>query len=93
MDKVTVIEADDLSTDKMLSLYPESARLSLSLKDGRTLQGFCGEAYGMPGRPLSDDDLQKKFSGCVEFAGKSNFKPPVSDKSLLTLAAELFHSY
>ncbi len=93
MDKVTVIEADDLSTAKMLSLYPESTRLSVKFLDGSVLQGFCSEAYGMPGRPLSDDDLYKKFSGCVEFAGKSIFKPPVSDKYLLTLAAELFHSY
>ena len=59
----------ELSTDAMRAQYPESARVTLVLNDGRRLSGFCGEAYGMPGRPLSDEDLVGKFSECLRFAG------------------------
>ena len=65
MEKVRMIAVEDLSTDEMRSRYPESARLKVTLKDGRTLSGFCPEAYGMPQRPLSDEDLVAKFASCV----------------------------
>jgi 2-methylcitrate dehydratase PrpD len=59
----------ELSTDTMREQSPESARVTLVLNDGRRFSGFCGEAYGMPGRPLSDEDLVGKFSDCLCFAG------------------------
>ncbi len=59
----------EFSTDDMRKKYPESARVTLILKDGRKFDGFCGEAYGMPGNPLSEADLITKFSDCLKFAG------------------------
>lgn len=59
----------ELSTDAMRETYPESAKVTLKLKNGGEEVGFCGEAYGMPGRPLSDDDLYLKFIECLSFAG------------------------
>ncbi len=79
MNRVTVRVAPDLSTAEMRSLYPESARIAILLKDGRRLDGFCGEAYGMPQRPMSDKDLLSKFADCLTFAGN-----PVPDVSLET---------
>ena len=69
MARVSSAVAADLSTDEMRARYPESARLTVTLGAGRVVQGFRGEAYGMPGRPLTDEDLHGKFAGCVEFAG------------------------
>lgn len=65
MEKVRMVAVDDLSTDEMRNRYPESARLIVNLSDGRSISRFCPEAYGMPQRPLSDDDLARKFSACV----------------------------
>lgn len=89
MQKIKVIEVADLSTDKMRTLYPESARLSVYFKNGKTLKGFCGEAYGMPTRPLSEDDLYLKFSSCIKFLGNKHSIYFDSEKSLLCLAKEL----
>lgn len=69
MEKVTTVVAEDLSTDEMRARYPESARLGLALVDGRVVEGFCGDAYGMPKRPLTDKDLTRKFTDCFDFAG------------------------
>ncbi len=90
MKKVTTIEAEDLSTEKMRRRYPESTRLSVYFTDGSVIRGFCGEAYGMPQRPLSNEDLQKKFSSCLEFADQIPLDKPVLDKPLLDLVAEFF---
>ncbi|MGB1255987.1 MAG: MmgE/PrpD family protein [Thiolinea sp.] len=69
MAKVDVIRATDLSTDKMRHQFPESARLTLTLSDGRSASGFCGVARGMPDNPLSDKELISKFTAAVSFAG------------------------
>ncbi len=71
MSRVSTKVGSDLSTDEMRKKYPESARVTLILKDGRKFEGLCGEAYGMPGRPLSDADLSHKFCGCLVYAGLS----------------------
>ena len=71
MSRVSTKVGSDLSTDEMRKKYPESARVTLILKDGRKFEGLCGEAYGMPGRPLSDADLTRKFCGCLDYAGLS----------------------
>ena len=62
----------ELSTDEMRKKYPESARVTLILKDGQKFEGFCGEAYGMPGNPFSEADLTDKFSDCLRFAGHNS---------------------
>jgi 2-methylcitrate dehydratase PrpD len=69
MARVSTAVAPDLSTDEMRARYPESARLTVTLGAGRVVEGFCGEAYGMPRRPLTDEDLHRKFTGCIDFAG------------------------
>ena len=71
MARVSVKRAPDLSTEAMREKYPESIRLTLSLKDGRTAAGFCGTARGMPERPLSDEELLEKFRASVAYAGIS----------------------
>ncbi len=69
MARVSVKRAPDLSTDAMRKKYPESIRLTLTLKDGRSAAGFCGAARGMPERPLSDEELLEKFHAAGAYAG------------------------
>ncbi|MEM7213513.1 MAG: hypothetical protein AAF479_16795, partial [Pseudomonadota bacterium] len=61
-----------LSTEEMRIEFPESARVTICLRDGRQLSGFCGAAYGMPQCPLSDDALKAKFCNCLVFAGHTH---------------------
>jgi len=89
MEKVESAVAADLSTDDMRARYPESARLALTLADGRRLEGFCPEARGMPGRPLTDSQLAEKFERCLEFAGLSVTKADPWQSPLLDLAADV----
>ncbi|MFK5977387.1 MAG: MmgE/PrpD family protein [Rhizobiaceae bacterium] len=91
MEKVTVSTAMDLSTNEMRMKYPESARLKVSFSNGRTLSGFCGEAYGMPGRPLSDEDLLSKFNTCLDVCGQSMGVVDPESVDLLELASKLLH--
>ncbi len=76
MQKVHVQRAADLSTQEMRANYPESARLTVTLKDGRTARGFCGIPLGMPEKPLSDRDLICKFETATSFAGHYGFNRP-----------------
>jgi 2-methylcitrate dehydratase PrpD len=69
MAKVEYESAPELSGDEARSRYPESARVAITLASGETIEAFCGEAYGMPGRPLTRDDLWKKFVTCMGYAG------------------------
>jgi 2-methylcitrate dehydratase PrpD len=71
MGKVRSEPAADLSTDDMREKYPESARLTVLLTDGRSATGFCGAALGMPDNPQTDADLIKKFETAVAYAGHS----------------------
>lgn len=71
MARVTTKRAPDLSTDAMRAKHPECVRLTLTLSDGRSATGFCGMAYGMPERPLSDKDLLEKFHAAGAYAGVS----------------------
>ena len=71
MARVSVKRAADLSTEAMRRKYPESIRLTLTLKDGRSAAGFCGAARGMPERPLSDEELLEKFRAAGAYAGVS----------------------
>jgi len=69
MARVQKIHDPALSTAEMLQSSPESARVELHLTDGRRCEGFCPVAYGMPQRPLSDDDVLVKFAECRRLAG------------------------
>ena len=79
MARVTTKRAPDLSTDAMRAKYPECIRLTLTLNDGRFATGFCGVAYGMPERPLSDADLLEKFHAAGAYAGVSLPRVDIAD--------------
>lgn len=79
MARVSVERAPDLSTDEMRAKYPESIRLTLTLRDGRTASGFCGAARGMPERPLSDEELLEKFRAAGAYAGLSLPRVEIAD--------------
>jgi 2-methylcitrate dehydratase PrpD len=54
-------EIEKLGFDKMRS------RISIHLKDGRTVEGWADERYrGGPENPLSDGDLEAKVRSCCE---------------------------
>ena len=48
------------------SIREEQARVSIELKDGRKLEKFIKHAIGSVERPMSDADLEAKFSGLAE---------------------------
>lgn len=85
--KVQVDIAPDLSTDEMRKNYPESARLTLTLKDGRRATGFCGSARGMPDNPQTDLELITKFETALAFAGRDGkIEARLGDNPATTLA-------
>jgi len=43
-----------------------SARISMRLKDGRTLAGHYAQAKGWPARPVTWEDLHRKFRDCAD---------------------------
>ncbi len=91
MKRINTFVVDDLSGDDMRARYPESVRLTLSLADGRVSSGFCGEAYGMPRRPLSDRDLVDKYFNCLSFARTDFSNNSVLDRNLLNLASTILY--
>jgi len=90
MRKVQISVAEDLSTDDMRKRFPESARAEIILNDGSKRSGFCGEAYGMPTRPLSDVDFLGKFRDCINFAGCPEVTEDILGQDVLRLAASLY---
>lgn len=67
--KISIATSARLSSDEMRAKYPESASVRIEMTDGRIAEDFCGEAYGMPNRPLSDASLIEKFRDCLTVAG------------------------
>ena len=90
MERVTTHLAEDLSSPQMREKYPESARITLSFSNNETVTGFCGDAYGMPNRPLSDGDMVAKFNDCAAFAGRELRVTDLRDCNLVDLAQQLF---
>lgn len=90
MQKVKISVAEDLSTDDMRKRFPESARAEIVLNDGSKRSGFCGEAYGMPARPLSDVDFIGKFRDCIKFAGCPEVMEDILGQDVLRLAVKLY---
>ncbi len=89
MQKVSSTVAEDLSSEAMRQRYPESARVTLTLRSGERLDGFCGEAYGMPRRAMTDGDLTKKFADCLAFAGSDDPGVSLETSDLLDVARKI----
>ncbi len=89
MHKVEQRVAQDLSSDAMRQRYPESARIRLTFKNGERLDAFCGEAYGMPQRAMTEPDLEQKFADCLAFAGSDEPGVSLRTSNLLELATQI----
>ncbi len=85
MARIDADVAEDLSTGHMRRQYPECARIVIEFCDGTRSEGFCGAAYGMPSRPMSDQDLLAKFERCLAFSGVSRCSNVAPEDLLLGL--------
>ena len=65
MSKVEMRRVDSLQDADA----PECARVTLLTDDGRKLTEYLGEPKGMPGNPMSDDQLHDKFMRCTAAGG------------------------
>ncbi len=66
MAKVEMTLSRELASDPTtLQHYPEAAIVTVTLRDGRKLRRFHGAATGLPSRPMSNDDLTRKFLACT----------------------------
>lgn len=90
MDKIVMRVADDLSSSPLSETAPESTRLTITFGDGQKISGFCGEAFGMPNRPLTDNDLINKFNSCIEFAGNVCPLEEMSKLEIIKLSHQAF---
>jgi hypothetical protein len=61
----------------------------MTLTDGSVFSTFCGEAFGMPARPLTDQDLARKFMDCLIFANIQTDLPDPLNGDLLALAEHI----
>lgn len=66
MAKVTMQRDDALAANPAA---PEGARVVIETKDGRSVSGVLEEPTGMPGNPLSDEQINAKFLACGDHAG------------------------
>ena len=89
MSKARIVEAADLSDAKSIAHHPESARVTLTLTNGAQRSGFCGEAYGMPGNPLTDQDISQKFDDCLRFANLASTVTNITKTCILPVAHDL----
>lgn len=65
MEKVDMRRVDSLQSDDA----PEGARVTITTNDGRQLQSYLGQPTGMPGNPMTGDQLQAKFLRCAAAGG------------------------
>ncbi len=92
MELVSIEVSAELSSEEMRARYPESARATLRLKDGSRHEVFCGEAEGMPERPLSEAKLQAKFDSCLSCGGIQVQTGMDGQEDLKTLAQRIFRA-
>jgi 2-methylcitrate dehydratase PrpD len=82
MAKVKIRRVDSLHNDAT----PECARLTLHLDDGAEIQGYLAEPTGMPGNPMSNAALQRKFLTCLDYAAVPGEQAAALLENLLDLA-------
>jgi 2-methylcitrate dehydratase PrpD len=63
---VVIALRDNVNAVADPSIKEEQARVTIVLKDGRKLEKFIKHAIGSVERPMSDADLEAKFSGLAE---------------------------
>jgi 2-methylcitrate dehydratase PrpD len=62
-DRTIVSLRDRVSTSVDSSLHEDQVRISLTAKDGRRFEKFVEHAVGSLDHPMSDADLESKFTG------------------------------
>jgi 2-methylcitrate dehydratase PrpD len=75
-DRVTAIIDPAIKEDQV--------RIAVALKDGRKLDKFVEHAAGSKDRPMSDADLEAKFTGQAE-----GVLPPAQTKTLIDLCWQI----
>lgn len=65
MEKVEMRRVDALHDETA----PEGARVTIRTRDGREVSDYLGQPSGMPGNPLSEADLHRKFRRCAAIGG------------------------
>ena len=83
MARVEIRRVDSLHDDAT----PECARLALHLDDGSEIHGYLAEPTGMPGNPMTDAALHRKYFACLEFAGMTKTQAAALLQGLLELEA------
>ena len=63
---VTVALRDRVSTVIDPAIKDDQVRIAITLKDGRHLDKFIEHAVGSRERPMSDQDLERKFTGLAD---------------------------
>jgi 2-methylcitrate dehydratase PrpD len=67
MAKVEMVLSPDLAENpEVPTCCPEGAFVTLFTSDGRSFRRFNGAATGMPQKPMSDGDLERKFRDCAK---------------------------
>jgi len=65
-DPIIVALRDRVTATVDPSIKEEQVRVTITLKDGRRMEKFVEHAVGSVERPMSDADLEAKFSGLAE---------------------------
>ena len=65
-DPVIVLVRDRVSTTIDPAIKEDQVRVAITLKDGRRLEKYIDQAVGSVKNPMSDKDLESKFSGLAE---------------------------
>ncbi|MCJ8309939.1 MAG: MmgE/PrpD family protein [Rhizobiaceae bacterium] len=89
MAKTSMLASAELSEEPLASECPESTKITIRYVSGETETHFCGEAFGMPRRPLSDADLVEKFNDCLRFGGLVERPIDLQGVDLSLLATEV----
>ena len=92
MAKTSMQASAELSAEPFASKYPESTKITIQYLNGDAEAHFCGEAFGMPKRPLSNADLVDKFNDCLRFGGVLERKFDLKNVDLSLLATEVLSS-
>lgn len=60
-----------VADERFTTAFPKqtSARIEITMTDGRILDAVVREPKGDPGTPLSDDEVSEKFMNLAEFSG------------------------